>query len=94
MPSSLHRCPQCKMVGKVNRSKTRSIGEKLRLRMIPVYGVYRCHNCNWRGWLLRSNATPAISYLLLTTYIVVTASVLAAVVYFLVTHWPSAHYRY
>ena len=28
MPSNLHRCPQCKTVGKVNRSKARSLGEK------------------------------------------------------------------
>jgi hypothetical protein len=82
------------MVGKVNRSKARSIGEKVRLRLVPVYGVYRCHNCNWRGWMPRSSSSPAATRLFVSAYFVVAFLVIALVTYYLVTHWPTARYRY
>lgn len=94
MATNLHRCPQCKMVGKVNRSKARSIGEKLRLRIVPVYGVYRCHNCNWRGWLMRSTSSPARTRLFVAAYFLAALAVIALAAYYLISRWPTARYKY
>jgi hypothetical protein len=81
-------------VGKVNRSKSRTFREKLRLRLVPVYGVYRCHNCNWRGWLPRSTASKLATTALLAGYMVLVAILLAIAIYFIVQHWPTAQYQY
>ncbi|HVZ39632.1 MAG TPA: hypothetical protein VHI13_10170 [Candidatus Kapabacteria bacterium] len=82
------------MVGKVNRSKTRNFREKLRLRLIPVYAVYRCHNCNWRGWLVRSTASPFVTRLLVGGYVVIAVCVITALTFYIIKHWPAAHYKY
>jgi|GEM_PF-2571681 len=82
------------MTGKVNRSKPRGVGEKIRLKLVPVYGVYRCHNCNWRGWLIRSSSSPLQRWLLLSIYGLVAACILGGIVYFVIRKWPAAHYFY
>jgi hypothetical protein len=94
MPTNLHRCPQCTTVGKVNRSKPRGFGEKLRLRLVPVYGVYRCHNCNWRGWLVRSTASPLRTALFVIGYILVALCVVGVIGYFIAQNWPRPDYQY
>ena len=94
MGSHLHRCPQCRTIGKVNRSKTRTLGEKIRMRLVPMYAIYRCHNCNWRGWLLRSTYSPVVNRLLLAGYILIMALAIAAVVGAAIHYWPSAKYKY
>ena len=94
MPSNLHRCPQCKTVGRVNRSKSRTFGEKVRLRLIPIYGVYRCHNCNWRGWLPRSTTSKLATGMVIAGYAVLVVVILAIALYFVIEHWPTAQYQY
>lgn len=94
MTSRLHRCPQCQTTGKVHRSKTRGFSEKLRLRLLPMYAVYRCHNCNWRGWLMRSTASPMMSNLILGVYFGLMVMVVLGAIYFIIRHWPSAKYKY
>jgi hypothetical protein len=78
----------------VNRSKPRGFGERLRLRLVPVYGVYRCHNCNWRGWLVRSTASPLITRLLILGYALLAIAVLGALAYIVVHNWPRPDYKY
>jgi len=68
--------------------------ERSRLRFVPVYGVYRCHNCNWRGWLRRSNATHLRIGLVLAVYIVLGAAVITGTVIAVRTMWPSPEYEY
>lgn len=82
------------MIGKVNRSKPRGIGEKIRLKLMPVYGVYRCHNCNWRGWLIRSASTPTARLMMLAAYGLVAAVIIGGIIYFIIRKWPSAQYLY
>ncbi len=94
MSTSLHLCPNCKTRGKVNRSKPRGAGEKIRLKLLPVYSVYRCHNCNWRGWLLRSSSSPASRALLLIGYGLVAAIVIGGLIFIIIKKWPSATYQY
>lgn len=42
-------CPSCGEY-RMHQSRARNTTEKLMKRLLP-YKVYRCHNCNWRGWI-------------------------------------------
>lgn len=44
-------CPNCGKTEKVHRSHSRGLVEKVFKTTTP-YKVYRCHDCNWRGWLI------------------------------------------
>jgi len=92
--TSLHRCPSCKTIGKVNRSKPRGVKEKIRLKLMPVYSVYRCHNCNWRGWLVRSTSSTMERWLMLGGYALAAALILGGIIYVIIKKWPSAEYMY
>lgn len=94
MHSRYHKCPQCKTVGKVNRSKTRNLRERIRLQVVPVYAVYRCHNCNWRGWMKRSNATPLRMALVVGFYALIALSIVTATVVAVNKFWPAPTYDY
>lgn len=93
MPSKL-TCPQCYKSGTPKKSRFRSNGERLRFYAFPLYGVYRCHACNWRGWLFRSNASPTVLRSLIALYGVIAFGVLAAVVALIVSYWPSGRFKY
>lgn len=41
-------CPHCG--GRAHRSHTRGLREKL-TRVLTSKKLYRCRECNWRGWL-------------------------------------------
>lgn len=94
MASTTHRCPACKIVGRVHRSRTRSLREKIITTMAPVLSVYRCHNCNWRGWLPRSNSSQGKVRLVMGAYILLVLIILAFIAYWIITHWPNAVYKY
>jgi hypothetical protein len=52
-------CPNCGKPEKVHRSHTRGLMEKIFKTATP-YKVFRCHGCNWRGWLIPgTNASGA-----------------------------------
>lgn len=44
-------CPNCGKAEKVHRSHSRGLFEKV-FKTVTLYKVYRCHDCNWRGWLI------------------------------------------
>ena len=46
------RCPSCGEF-KLYRSRSRNLSEKLVKRFLP-FKIFRCHNCNWRGWIAKS----------------------------------------
>lgn len=94
MSRILHRCPNCKTVGRVHRSKLRNLKERVISTFVPVYGVYRCHHCNWRGWLTRSSASPVIAKTIVIGYMIIAAGILIGAVYFIIRHWPNAKFRY
>jgi len=64
------------------------------MRLVPVYSVYRCHNCNWRGWLRRSNATNVKVALVVAFYAIVGVAVIAGTVVAIQRLWPSPEYEY
>jgi hypothetical protein len=41
-------CPKCG--GRTHRSRTRGFNEKL-VKAVTSQKVYRCRECDWRGWL-------------------------------------------
>jgi hypothetical protein len=92
--ASTHRCPQCGTVGKVHRSRPRGFFEDLRRFIFPVFSVYRCHNCNWRGWLLRSGAKSTTGRLVLAAYVVVLLALIVALVLLVREYWPNAEFQY
>ncbi len=91
---SMHRCPSCGTVGRVNRSKLRNFKERLVSWLVPVYRVYRCHHCNWRGWLPRSGASRQTVRLIVGGYILVVVLVLAVAAFMIWRYWPHAQFKY
>ncbi len=61
---------------------------------MPVYSVYRCHNCNWRGWLLRTSSSPLSRALLVICYGLVAAIIIGGIIFVIIRKWPSANYQY
>ncbi len=48
-------CPQCGQY-KLYRSRSRNHIETL-IKVILPYKTYRCHACNWRGWISKRKAS-------------------------------------
>ena len=44
-------CPKCGETENIERSHSRGLFEKVLKRVTPLR-AYRCHSCNWRGWLI------------------------------------------
>ncbi|MHC1737324.1 MAG: hypothetical protein AB9882_04885 [Ignavibacteriaceae bacterium] len=45
---SFSRCPACKGIGNLNRSRARTLKEKI-LKGTKIFRIYRCSDCGWRG---------------------------------------------
>lgn len=54
---SNRRCPQCGTSGRMFRSHSRNHFEKLMHFLSGVIYKYRCHQCNWRGYMFRAFPT-------------------------------------
>ena len=54
MPSS-QICPQCGEYD-LYRSRSRNLIEKSVKKISPLR-TYRCHHCNWRGWMTKQKAS-------------------------------------
>ncbi len=87
--ASSHVCPKCQEVGRVYRSWPRGILENVGLKLLPPYGLYRCHNCNWRGWKVRSNSSPILARLLVAVYLILLVTIVGAAVFFLRRLFPT-----
>jgi hypothetical protein len=81
-------------VGKVHRSRTRNFWEDAARFVIPVYSVYRCHNCNWRGWLARGGSSSTKGRIVLGAYALVIVSLLVALAVTIIRNWPTATFEY
>ncbi|MBC8145449.1 MAG: hypothetical protein H7X80_07675 [bacterium] len=68
--------------------------EKSAKVLLPVYGIYRCHNCNWRGWLPRGSTSPMMRRLLVALYTTLLILLLAFAAALLIEKWPKPHYEY
>jgi hypothetical protein len=68
--------------------------EKLATFFVPVYGVYRCHHCNWRGWLPRGSSSPAMRRMLIGFYTAVLIAAVAFGALVIVQNWPKPEYQY
>ncbi|MFA6034944.1 MAG: hypothetical protein WC889_18735, partial [Myxococcota bacterium] len=44
------KCPNCGREQRIFKSRTRSSFESFAHAVTPLR-VYRCHHCNWRGWV-------------------------------------------
>jgi hypothetical protein len=61
---------------------------------MPVYGVYRCHNCNWRGWLPRGSSSPKMRNLLIGLYAAIILGLLAFGTLAVIRNWPKPEFEY
>lgn len=43
------RCPDCKDIGVLRRSRSRSMWEKI-VKKASFFDIYRCRKCGWRGY--------------------------------------------
>jgi hypothetical protein len=59
-----------------------------------LYAPYRCHACNWRGWLFRRDASPVTLRLMIGLYVALALAVLGSAVVLIVTFWPSGRFKY
>jgi hypothetical protein len=94
MAAFVHACPHCHTTGKVYRSLPRNLRENITRILLPVYGVYRCHNCNWRGWLPRGSTSPVMRRLLIGLYTSILVALLAYAALVLIERWPKPNYQY
>jgi type II secretory ATPase GspE/PulE/Tfp pilus assembly ATPase PilB-like protein len=51
--ASMRSCPNCNSRDGLHTSRRRNFGEKLMIVLMPLIRAYRCHGCNWRGFLGR-----------------------------------------
>jgi hypothetical protein len=78
----------------VHRSLPRNLRENITLVLLPVYGVYRCHHCNWRGWLPRGSTSPLMRRLLIGLYSSILVALIAYATLVLIEKWPKPNYEY
>ena len=71
-------CPKCG-AGAVHRSHSRGIRERL-VKTFSPYRMYRCHQCNWRGWVktTKEGKKTSIAKTLLIYSVVIVLALLAA----------------
>jgi hypothetical protein len=87
-------CPRCGEI--VHRSHTRGFAEKL-VKALTSHKTYRCHECDWRGWLRtgdparRRHKLLTIISVLLT--LLITTLVALYVVEILSPAVPNAHFE-
>ena len=46
--ASFDKCPKCKAVGKLRRSRAQTPWERM-VKRIGISNYYRCRECGWRG---------------------------------------------
>ena len=46
--ASFDKCPKCKAVGKLRRSRAKTPWEQM-VKKIGISNYYRCRECGWRG---------------------------------------------
>jgi uncharacterized protein with PIN domain len=72
------RCPQCKTVGHLRRSRSRNMREQI-LRKTGILKIYRCSECGWRGFrstlvITKKSIRMAFFYIILILLTVMIAS--------------------
>ncbi len=71
------RCPQCKSVGTLHRSRTKNMYEQI-IRRTTFLKTYRCKECGWRGF--RSTLTftrKSIRHIIIYIIIIIITALLA-----------------
>ncbi len=58
-------CPKCE-TNNVHRSRARGCWESWR-RLLTRRRPFRCHNCDWRGWVPDTGVEPAAGHLAWST---------------------------
>ncbi|MBU0475885.1 MAG: hypothetical protein KKF62_17195 [Bacteroidetes bacterium] len=46
--ATFDKCPKCKAVGKLRRSRAQSFFEQV-VKKMGIFNYYRCRECGWRG---------------------------------------------
>jgi hypothetical protein len=47
---AMGKCPSCKSIGTLNKSHSRTVSEKI-VKNLTFYRLYKCKECDWRGFL-------------------------------------------
>ncbi|PIQ08390.1 MAG: hypothetical protein COW71_12095 [Ignavibacteriales bacterium CG18_big_fil_WC_8_21_14_2_50_31_20] len=75
--ASFDKCPSCKAVGKLRRSRAQSVYEQV-VKKLGFFNYFRCRDCGWRGSRLSFGFNKAslktiliYLFLMLTTAVVV-----------------------
>lgn len=80
MSPRANNCPKCKSSLKVYKSHSKNIFEKI-LNGTGIWGTFRCHDCGWRGILLRKSKLNFSFLNLIRTFL------LLVVVYYIVIYF-------
>ena len=68
---SFGRCPDCKSIGSLRRSRSRNLTEQ-GIKFLTHLKVYRCKDCGWRGYMSTINITAA-SFKTISFYLIIAA---------------------
>ena len=64
---SFLKCPVCRKIGTLHKSKTRNMKEYIARYLF--FGYYRCWECNWRGIIFTKTLTK-LSFKILLFYLI------------------------
>ncbi|MFA5804454.1 MAG: hypothetical protein WC879_07400 [Melioribacteraceae bacterium] len=71
------KCPQCKSVGTLHRSRAKSMFEQI-VRRITFFKTYRCKECGWRGFRSTLIFTrKSVRHIIIYTIIIIITALLA-----------------
>jgi len=62
------KCPSCRRVGTIRRSRARNLFETL-VKSSKMAGSYKCRDCGWRG-ILKKYTINRYSIITMTFYII------------------------
>ncbi|MCS7052118.1 MAG: hypothetical protein NZM09_00140 [Ignavibacterium sp.] len=72
-------CPNCGNIGKLHKSHSRNFLERI-VNHSYIWATFRCHNCGWRGILMRKGGFKVSLLGVIKTFI------LLSIVYYIVVY--------
>lgn len=78
------RCPSCKAVGNLRRSRARTFWERV-VKATKVFKIYRCNDCGWRG--IRFSITTTRNFIKQIAYLLILVIVTGYIIRYILTRY-------
>ena len=84
MDPAFAKCPNCKSIGNMRRSRARSFYEKV-VKAVKIFKIYRCTNCGWRG--IKFSIITTKQFLKNIAFLIVLALITSYIVRYVITRY-------